>query len=43
LHGLLESGAGAARRDKAPEESSAFRIYVTNEVSGDMTVIDSAT
>src|SRR4051812_19509582 len=27
---------------KAPEESSAFRIYVTNEVSGDMTVIDSA-
>src|ERR1035438_3986028 len=28
---------------KAPEESSAFRIYVTNEVSGDLTVIDSAT
>ena len=28
---------------KAPEESSAFRLYVTNEVSGDMTVIDSAT
>src|ERR1700729_703269 len=28
---------------KTAEESSAFRIYVTNEVSGDMTVIDSAT
>lgn len=28
---------------KAPEESGAFRIYVTNEVSGDLTVIDSAT
>src|ERR1700754_1192073 len=29
--------------EKEPEESSAFRIYVTNEVSGDMTIIDSAT
>ena len=28
---------------KAPADSSAFRLYVTNEVSGDMTVIDSAT
>ena len=28
---------------KAPEESSAFRLYTTNEVSGDMTIIDSAT
>ncbi len=28
---------------ETPAESSAFRIYVTNEVSGDMTVIDSAT
>src|ERR1700733_13180953 len=28
---------------KPPAESTAFRIYVTNEVSGDMTVIDSAT
>jgi len=28
---------------KAPVESSAFRIYVTNEVSGDMTIVDSAT
>src|SRR3984957_3771223 len=28
---------------KAVEEATAFRIYVTNEVSGDMTVIDSAT
>src|SRR3984957_3557337 len=28
---------------KAPEESSAPRVYVTNEVSGDMTVIDSGT
>ncbi|HWB97570.1 MAG TPA: beta-propeller fold lactonase family protein, partial [Bryobacteraceae bacterium] len=27
----------------SPQESSAFRIYVTNEVSGDLTVIDSAT
>jgi YVTN family beta-propeller protein len=28
---------------KPPAESSAFRLYVTNEVSGDLTVIDSAT
>src|SRR5271168_3134444 len=28
---------------KAVPESTAFRIFVTNEVSGDMTVIDSAT
>ena len=28
---------------KAPEESSAYRLYVTNEVSGDMTIIDSST
>ncbi len=28
---------------KPAAESSAFRIYVTNEASGDMTVIDSAT
>jgi PQQ-dependent catabolism-associated beta-propeller protein len=28
---------------KPPQESSAFRLYVTNEVSGDLTVIDSAT
>src|SRR5262245_6691151 len=28
---------------KAPQDSSAFRIYVTNEVSGDLSVIDSAT
>ena len=28
---------------KATEESGAFRLYVTNEVSGDMTIIDSAT
>ena len=28
---------------KTPEESSAPRLYVTNEVSGDMTVIDSGT
>ncbi len=28
---------------KAPEESSAPRLYVTNEVSGDMTIIDSST
>src|SRR5580692_9280670 len=28
---------------KAPPESTAFRIYVSNEVSGDMTIIDSAT
>ena len=26
-----------------PAESTAFRLYVTNEVSGDMTIIDSAT
>jgi YVTN family beta-propeller protein len=29
--------------EKRPAESSAFRIYVSNEVSGDMTIIDSAT
>jgi YVTN family beta-propeller protein len=28
---------------KKPVESTAFRLYVTNEVSGDMTVVDSAT
>src|SRR3984885_5367413 len=28
---------------KPPAESTAFRIYVSNEVSGDMTMIDSAT
>ncbi|MGB8010310.1 MAG: hypothetical protein WCF68_01755 [Terriglobales bacterium] len=28
---------------KAPADSGAFRLYITNEVSGDMTVIDSAT
>ena len=28
---------------KAPADSSAFRLYVTNEVSGDLSVIDSAT
>ena len=28
---------------KKPAESTAFRLYVTNEVSGDMTVVDSAT
>ncbi len=28
---------------KPVEESSAFRVYVTNEVSGDMTIIDSGT
>ena len=27
---------------KAPAESTAFKLYVTNEVSGDMTLIDSA-
>jgi len=26
-----------------PVESTAFRLYVTNEVSGDMTIVDSAT
>jgi YVTN family beta-propeller protein len=25
-----------------PAESSAFRLYTANEVSGDMTIIDSA-
>ena len=29
--------------NKGAAESTAFRVYVTNEVSGDMTVIDSAT
>ena len=28
---------------KPAAESTAFRLYVTNEASGDMTVIDSAT
>jgi YVTN family beta-propeller protein len=43
LHGLLQPRAGTQAESKAPAESTAFRIYVTNEVSGDMTVIDSAT
>jgi YVTN family beta-propeller protein len=29
--------------EKSPAESSAFWIYVSNEVSGDMTIVDSAT
>ena len=29
--------------DRRPAESGAYRIYVTNETSGDMSVIDSAT
>jgi YVTN family beta-propeller protein len=33
----------ASVETKAPADSTAFRLYVTNEVSGDMTVIDSAT
>src|SRR5271155_2573174 len=39
------SGPAAVEKaeKKAPEDSTAFRIFVTNEVSGDMTVIDSAT
>jgi len=32
-----------SQQAEQPSESSAFRIYVTNEVSGDMTIIDSAT
>ena len=32
-----------AEKAPAPAESTAPRIYVTNEVSGDMTVIDSGT
>src|SRR3954447_609366 len=32
-----------AEKAAAPAESTAPRIYVTNEVSGDMTVIDSGT
>jgi YVTN family beta-propeller protein len=47
--GFLVFGVSCSRPPKQnhqaeqPAESSAFRIYVTNEVSGDMTVIDSAT
>src|SRR5271168_157025 len=48
---LCLSLAGCSSSKKAPEpapaaavpESTAPRIYVTNEVSGDMTVIDSGT
>src|SRR5277367_6375624 len=46
---LVVFGAGCStpapvqQAEKAPAESTAFRIYVTNEVSGDMTVIDSGT
>src|SRR5277367_6412976 len=46
---LVVFGAGCStpapvqQAEKAPAESTAFRLYVTNEVSGDMTVIDSAT
>ena len=31
-----------APKPTAPSESDAFKIYVTNEVSGDLTIIDSA-
>jgi len=48
--GMALLGAGCSRPSPEPESkaatpaaSSAFRLYVTNEVSGDMTVIDSAT
>src|ERR1700710_1244121 len=30
-------------KQAAKEESNAYRVYVTNEVSGDLSVIDSAT
>src|SRR5215475_14583414 len=37
------SPAPVEKAAKKAEDSGAFRIYVTNEVSGDLTVIDSAT
>jgi YVTN family beta-propeller protein len=47
---VLALGGGCSRpapvekmEQKAAAESSAFRLYVTNEASGDLTVIDSAT
>ena len=41
--GSCSQPAPVEKTEKAPPESTAFRIYVTNEVSGDMTIIDSAT
>jgi YVTN family beta-propeller protein len=37
-------GCGGATREtaKAPEPEGAYRVYVTNEASGDLSVIDSA-
>ena len=43
LTGCSKPKPAEQAQSQAPEESSAFRLYVTNEVSGDMTVIDSAT
>lgn len=43
---LMACGAPPAEQQPAAEEgasSSAYRIYVTNEASGDLTIIDSAT
>ena len=45
---LLMFGAGCSRpqpsqQAEPPAQASTFRIYVTNEVSGDMTIIDPAT
>jgi YVTN family beta-propeller protein len=46
---LLAFGVGCSRspqqsqQAEAPAQSPGFRIYVTNEVSGDLTIIDSAT
>ena len=45
---VLATGCGSpapvqeAAKPAAPAESNAFKLYVTNEVSGDMTIIDSA-
>lgn len=46
LFALLITGCTAAKKVQstaAPVESNAPRVYVTNEVSGDLTVIDSGT
>jgi YVTN family beta-propeller protein len=42
---LLSCGGGPSESDAVVEESStpSYRIYLTNEASGDLSIIDSAT
>ena len=40
--GLLGCGSATREVSKAPEPMGAYRVYITNEASGDLSVIDSA-